>query len=243
MVSICLAACGTSSVGGPADQAALPMPLSAPSTKSPKVTDREAAKHLRKVATKNVAASKPGSSGYKIGPQDVLQVSVFNVAELSKTVQVSETGTMNYPLIGETEVTGKTARDLEQDLTRKLGAKYLQNPQVTVLIKQYNSQRVTIEGAVNKPGIYPLRGTITLLQLIATAQGMQDTADESVVVLRKTNGKQSVARFDLSQLREGRGADPKLFAGDVVVVNTSMTKQAFSSVLKALPLARVFVPF
>ena len=70
---------------------------------------------------------------------DVLDISVFQVPELTKSVQVADTGTINLPLIGEVVVAGKTAQQVERDLTTKLGAKYLQNPQVTVYVKEYNS--------------------------------------------------------------------------------------------------------
>ena len=79
------------------------------------------------------AVATPGNVAYKIGPQDVLEISVFKVAELSKSAQVSEAGTLNYPLVGEVVAAGKTARELEKELTTLLGAKYLQKPQVTVL--------------------------------------------------------------------------------------------------------------
>jgi polysaccharide export outer membrane protein len=165
------------------------------------------------------------------------------VPDLSRTVQVSEAGTINYPLIGETAAAGKTAREIEQDLTAKLGAKYLQNPQVTVMVKEFNSQRVTIEGAVKKPGIYPLRGGMTLLQLIASAQGLTNVAEDDAVVLRQENGRQKAARFALSEIRSAGAEDLPLQAGDVVIVNTSMTKEAFNTVVKAMPLARFFFLF
>jgi polysaccharide export outer membrane protein len=98
------------------------------------------------------AVTDPSSSAYKIGPLDVLDISVFKVAELSKSVQVADGGTINLPLVGEVPAAGKTAQEVETDLTAKLGAKYLQSPQVTVFVKEYNSQRVTVDGAVKKPG-------------------------------------------------------------------------------------------
>jgi polysaccharide export outer membrane protein len=206
-------------------------------------SDGDAKRQLRAVVKQAVEANKAGASAYQIGPQDVLDVAVFKVPDLSKTVQVSEAGTINYPLIGETAAAGKTAREIEQDLTAKLGAKYLQNPQVTVMVKEFNSQRVTIEGAVKKPGIYPLRGGMTLLQLIASAQGLTDVAEDDAVVLRQENGRQKAARFALSEIRSAGAEDLPLQAGDVVIVNTSMTKEAFNTVVKAMPLARFFFLF
>ena len=86
-------------------------------------------------ADKLTAVAKPGNSAYKIGPLDVLDISVFKVPDLNKSVQVAEGGTINYPLIGDVAAAGKTAHELEHDLTQKLGGKYLKNPQVTVFVK------------------------------------------------------------------------------------------------------------
>src|SRR5262249_23781414 len=87
-------------------------------------------------AAQNGYATPSLSSGdaYKIGPSDVLQIFVFKVPELSQTVQVADTGTVNLPLVGEIPAAGKTAHDLERELTRRLGAQYLQNPQVTIYV-------------------------------------------------------------------------------------------------------------
>jgi polysaccharide export outer membrane protein len=211
-----------------------------PDAESP---DPEATTQLRKVVKIALSGNDQGSSAYRIGPQDVLNITVFKVQDLTKTVQVSEAGTINYPLIGEINVSSETARQLEQKLTRMLGAKYLQNPQVSVIISQHNSQRVTIEGAVKKAGIYPLKGGMTLLQLVATAQGLGKLAEDEAVILRETNGKRSAARFTVSELRNGDSNDPQLKAGDVVIVNTSATKQAWVTLLQVVPLARTFVLF
>jgi protein involved in polysaccharide export with SLBB domain len=76
----------------------------------------------------------------KIGPHDILEVTVFKVPDLSKTVQVNAAGTITYPLLGEIPVAGKTARELERDLTQRLGEKYLRSPHITVTVKRPNNQ-------------------------------------------------------------------------------------------------------
>jgi polysaccharide biosynthesis/export protein len=198
------------------------------------------AKPLARAADKLTSAATPGTSGYKIGPLDVIEFSVFKVPELMRTAQVSETGTVNLPLVGEIEAVGKTARDIERDLTQKLEAKYLQSPQVTILIKEYNSQRVTVEGAVKRPGVYPIRGKTTLLQVIATAEGLDSASDTTVVVFRQANGKRMAAKFDIGQIRSGTNGDPPIQSGDVIVAPTSATKATFDAILKSLPIATVF---
>ena len=81
-----------------------------------------------------------GNEAYKIGPLDVLDVTVFKVPDLSKTVQVDRNGTITYPLIGEIPAAGKTAGELARDLAQRLNAKYLRSPQITITIKQYNNK-------------------------------------------------------------------------------------------------------
>jgi polysaccharide export outer membrane protein len=186
------------------------------------------------------AVTTPGTSAYKIGPQDVIEISVFKVPELSKAAQVSEAGTVNLPLVGEVIVAGKTAREFEQRLTQQLGAKYLQKPQVTVFVKEYNSQRITVEGAVKRPGVLPIQGTMSLLQAVAMSQGLEETSDDTVLVFRNANGVRQAARFDVSEIRTGSADDPQLLAGDVVVAGTSSLKKNFNGFLKVLPVAGLF---
>lgn len=191
------------------------------------------------VAAKDLPASpiaSPPATAYRIGPQDVLDISVFKVPELTKTVQVADSGTINLPLVGEIAATGRTAQEIERDLTKQLGAKYLQNPQVTVFVKEYNSQRVTIEGAVKKPGVYPIRGKSSLLQIIATAEGLTEVAEYDVAVFREINGKRSAAKFDIEKIRSGDTEDPLLQQGDTVVVGTSALAVGYQNFLKAVPI-------
>jgi polysaccharide export outer membrane protein len=181
-----------------------------------------------------------GSTAYRIGPQDIVDFSVFKVPELSRTVQVADAGTINLPLVGEVLAAGKTSQELEHDLKQRLGADFLQNPQVTVYVKEYNSQRVTVDGAVMKPGVYPVRGRSTLLQVIATAGGLDPNGDTTVVVFRYVGGKRSAGKFDLSDIRAGKAEDPVIREGDVIVASTSTAKETLNMVLKILPLAGVF---
>ena len=246
-----LGGCGVSSVHdlGPTGNLAGSADLGAGSAVADKApnaavvsaSNRDDISAARKAADALTSAATPGNSAYLIGPLDVLDISVFKVADLSKTVQVSDAGTINLPLVGEVPAAGRTARDVEQDLTRLFGGKYLQNPQVTVFIKEYNSQRITVEGAVKKPGVYPIQGQMTLLQSIATANGLEQASDQTVIVFRNAAGKRQAARFDLSDIRGGTADDPRLQAGDVVVVNSSALKEAFGNVTKLFPLASVFL--
>lgn len=189
---------------------------------------------------KSVASPTPGNTGYKVGPQDVLDITVFKAPDLSKSVQIAEVGTINVPLVGEVFVAGKTAAEVEHDLEAKLGAKYLKSPQVTIFVKEYNSQRVTVEGAVKKPVVYPIHGRNSLLESIAMAEGLdRETASSSVVIFRTTNGVRSATRFDIDDIRSGRSEDPQVQQRDIIVVEDSTAKTAFQTFTKVAP---VFAP-
>jgi polysaccharide export outer membrane protein len=199
-------------------------------------------KLLAKKAAEVQAQTKTGP-GYRIGPQDVLEISVFKVPELSKGVQVAEVGTVNLPLVGDIVASGRTAQEIERDLATRLGEKYLKNPQVTVFVKEYNSQRVTVDGAVKKPGMYPLRGNTTLTQVLAMAEGIQSEVSSNViVVVRQGASAKTAARFDIEEIRAGKTQDVPLQAGDLIMVETSGTKQAFNNFVKVLPMMNIFVP-
>ena len=133
---------------------------------TPAVRDASVAQTVNSLA----AVSAPGNRAYRIGPLDVLDISVFQAPDLSKTVEVADNGTIDLPLLGETPAAGKTAQELQKDLNSRLGAKYLQNPQTTVTVKEFNSNRVTVSGAVKSPGVFPYKGE-TLLQYVTMAGG------------------------------------------------------------------------
>src|SRR5262249_18469614 len=153
--------------------------------------------------------------------------------ELARQVQVADAGTVNLPLVGEIRAGGKTAQEVEHDLAKRLGAKYLQSPQVTVYVKEYNSQRVTVEGSVKKPGVYPLRGKMTLMQSLAMAEGLDPTSDTSnVVVFRQVEGKRFAAKFDVDQIRAGKAEDPLIVQGDLIVAKASAMKAVWQDVLR-----------
>jgi polysaccharide export outer membrane protein len=189
------------------------------------------------------AAGSATATGYEIGPTDVLEISVFGVPELSGTLIVADNGTIQLPLIGETPAAGKTARELQLELAKKWGEEYLQNPQVMVVVKEFNSRSVVLTGAINQPGVYPLKGRTSLLELVAMGGGFDESSDSTVVVLRKSGGKRKAARFDVSAIERGRANDPIMQPGDTVVAGTSAIKSAYRGLLKALPVAGLFALF
>lgn len=129
-------------------------------------------------------AQEKHTAEYIIGPKDLLRISVFGTEELNKTVRVSEEGKITFPPLDEVEVEGLTKTELEKKLSRLLEEEYLQNPQVTVFIVEYQSKRVSVLGAVEEPGPYELLGRQTLLQLISKAGGLTEFAGDEIFVIR-----------------------------------------------------------
>lgn len=178
---------------------------------------------------------------YRISASDVLEVSVFGVADLTRTVQVSTNGAISLPLIKTVPAAGKTASELELIIAAKLEATYLQSPQVSVFVKEYTSQRITVDGAVNKPGIFPTTGQLSLLQSIALAEGLNNVADPSGILVFRTVGDQRMAaRFDLKKIRAGTSQDPMLVAGDIVMVDQSAGRTTLRDIREAVPLTGLF---
>jgi len=138
---------------------------------------------------------------YKIGAQDLLEIKVFGLPELSQTVRVSEDGSISLPLVGRIEVLGLTKDAVEKKLAGLLEASYLTNAQVSVFIKEYLSQRVAIIGAVEKPGTYELVGRTSLLQLLTQAGGLKENASNEIFVLREgKSGNSAALPIDLKDL-------------------------------------------
>jgi polysaccharide export outer membrane protein len=182
-----------------------------------------------------------GISDYRIGPQDLIDVSVFQVPDLTRSLRVNSFGQISLPLVGTMQAGGLTVQELEASIAQHLSEKFLQNPQVTVFIKEYASQRVTVEGAVIKPGIYPLTGRTTLLQCIAMSGDFLPLADlKGVVIFRQVEGKKMAAVFDIKAIRAGNADDPLVYGDDIIVVDTSGSKTALSHIIQAIPFLNVF---
>jgi len=186
----------------------------------------------------------PLEAGYKIAPMDTLTVKVFKMPDLSGDYEVDLTGNISMPLIGEVPVYDLTTAQLDQSLTRKLGEKYLENPDVSVGIKSSTRRSVTVDGAVNKSGSYPVYGPTTLMQAVAAAGGTREDANaRRVAVFRTIGGKRQAAAFDLTSIRRGEAPDPQVYAGDIVVIDGSGVKAAQRQLLNSLPILSIFRPF
>lgn len=188
------------------------------------------------------ATAITGTRDYRVGPLDLLTVDVYGLPDLKREVRVSATGDFSLPLAGTIHAQGLTLTELQGEIAMRLGEKYLENPQVTVFVKEYVSQRVTIEGAVKMPGVMSLSGRTSLLQVVAMAGGPDREANlKGVVIYRSIGDRRRAAVFDLRKIRNGELIDPEVLANDVVVVDYSGSRSLLRDFLQSTPLLAVFV--
>jgi len=173
-----------------------------------------------------------------LSPNDVLEINVYQVPSLNRTVQVDATGHISLPLIGVVSAKAKTQRQLEQELNRVYGATYLQSPNVSVFVKESAGQKVTIDGEVARSGLYPVTAGTTLLDAIALAGGFRDIADQSkVFIFRDVGSNKLVANYNVADIRSGRSSNPRVYGRDVIMVFTSQKRVALNNLKEALGVA------
>lgn len=172
------------------------------------------------------AADRP----YRVGPFDKLIVSVFRVPDLSQIdIQVDVSGRMSFPLIGTIEVAGLSPGEIEDRMEDRLRGRFINDPQVTVNLVEVGSQTVTIGGEVNKPGLYPVIGRMTLMRAVATAEGASEFASRGeVIIFRTVADKEYAALFSLKAIERGNYPDPEVFPNDVVMVGENHAKRVFT---------------
>jgi polysaccharide export outer membrane protein len=139
---------------------------------------------------------------YKIGAKDLLEIKVVEVPELNLTVRVSEEGSITLPLVGRVELSGFTKEAAEGRIAARLvKGNFVKNPQVTIFIVEYQSNRVTLFGAVKKPGMYELVGEMSLLELVSKAEGLLENAGNEIFIMRKgKDGASEKITVDLNDL-------------------------------------------
>jgi polysaccharide export outer membrane protein len=185
----------------------------------------------------------PLGSDYRIAPMDTLSVKVFRSQDLSGDYQVDLTGNISLPLVGEVTAANLTTAQLDQKLTEVLGAKYFENPDVSVGIKSSTRRSVTVDGAVKQAGTFPIVGPTSLMQAVALAGGTtEDANNRRVAVFRTVGGQRQGAAFDLAAIRHGQAKDPAIYPGDIVIVDGSSVKQGFKKFLQSVPLLAIFGP-
>lgn len=183
------------------------------------------------------------SISYNIRPGDQLSVVVFGEPELSlNSVRVGPEGSISVPMVGSIPAAGMTAKQFEQDVTRRLAAAGLKSPSVSVNIADFASHLVTVEGAVQSPGVYPFQPGARLSTAIALANGPNRTAKMSqLAVFRETPQGIMVAKFDYAQISSGAMLDPIIEPGDRVVLGNSGLSQFWEDVLRTIPALGIFI--
>src|SRR3954470_15867815 len=183
-------------------------------------------------------------NNYKIAPMDKLAVKVFKMDDLSGDYDVDLAGNISLPLIGQVTAANLTTAQLDDQLTQKLGSKYLEHPDVSVAIKASTAHVVTVDGAVREGGSYSVAGPISLIQAVAMAKGTTEDANaRRVAVFRTVGGKRQAAAFDLTAIRRGQSTDPEIYPGDIIVVDGSSIKAAQKQIFQSFPLLSIFRPF
>jgi polysaccharide biosynthesis/export protein len=169
----------------------------------------------------SVSAGKPHDDAFVIGSDDILAISVWKEADISRTVPVRSDGKISLPLIGEVQASGQTPRQLEVEIAAKL-QNYISEPDVTVIVQEVRSQRFNILGQISRPGSYALTNSMTVLDAIAMAGGFRDFAKQKAIyVLRaKADGSQQRISFNYKEMIKGKNPDQniKLTPRDTIVV-------------------------
>jgi polysaccharide biosynthesis/export protein len=158
--------------------------------------------------------------GYVIGPEDVLAVVFWREKDLSVDAAVRPDGRITVPLLNDLPAAGLTPDQLRERI-QTAAAKFVEDPSVTVVVKAINSRKVFITGQIAKPGQYPLAGPTTVMQLIATAGGVNEFADkDKILIMRTETGKQTAKRFNYGEVLDGKNLNQniELQPGDTVVV-------------------------
>ena len=164
--------------------------------------------------------------GYLLGPGDAIEISVFLVEQLNKTVRVTGDGYILLPLLGAIDVEGKTVQQVQALLTQELGDKYLQSPQVTVFVTEYRSHQVAVLGAVEEPDIYNIKQPRSVLEMVSMAGGLTDAAGNRIRVQRSVIDAETgelteeLLIIDLRPLIEGLNNEASLLlsGGDSIMV-------------------------
>lgn len=186
----------------------------------------------------------PLEASYRIAPMDTVSVKVFKMPDLSGDYEVDLTGRISMPLVGSIEAAELTTVQLDERITRAYGAKYLENPDVSVGVKASTRRSVTVDGSVKQSGSFPVAGPMSLVQAVALAGGTgEDANPRRVAVFRTVDGKRQAAAFDLAAIRRGQAEDPAIYPGDIVVVDGSSVKALQKQILNSLPIFSVFRPF
>jgi polysaccharide export outer membrane protein len=189
--------------------------------------------------------ARDDAAAQRLRPGDRLAIRVFGEPELtSEQYRIDAAGYLQVPLVGELIAAGLSPEELRRELTRRLGARFIRDPQVAVAVAESTKSRFAVEGHVEQPGVYEADQGTTLLSALAQARSPNKTAKlDEILVFRVVNGQRMGARFDLRDIRAGIMPDPQILPGDTIVVGFSEVKGAFRDFLEAAPIISIFTLF
>src|SRR5688572_10171231 len=189
-------------VAAPAVTAAAPAPVteSAPPAVAPAVRAYES------------------TADFRIGPEDILDVLVWKNVDLNRTVPVRPDGKISVPLVNDIQAAGLTPTELRQQLTTRL-VEFIPSPEVSVIVREVHSVKVSVVGAVRMPGHYEVKSAATVLDMIARAQGLTEFANRDRIVVHRQTGT-ATQRMPFNYGRVAQGDDENFFVqpGDIIVV-------------------------
>jgi polysaccharide export outer membrane protein len=186
------------------------------------------------------ATKAPVTEDYRLWPQDIVQIEVFNMPALSRATQLDSSGNIDVPLLGTVSASGKTAHELAEKLRTAYAEKYLQNPQINVAVKQARVETITVDGSVQQPGVFQVVQQTSLIRAIAMARGLDQMANpKQVVVFRNVKNERVAGLFDLQKIRSGQEPDPAIYPNDTIVVASSTARRTLRDILGVTPLVNL----
>jgi polysaccharide export outer membrane protein len=194
--------------------ASTPPPKEIPPASASPVKETESSKQVKamneRLLLSALSSKRTSSQDYRIGPDDLIEITVFEDDKLNKTVRVSSQGNISLPLIGILRVKGLTGSEMEKEIRDLLAEKYFQDPHVGIFIKEYHNQRISLMGAVTKPGVYDVTGEKTVLDLLSLAGGLRDDAGKMLFLIRPPS-----LDGDVKKGKEIESQEVKTFTADL----------------------------
>lgn len=178
-------------------------------------------------------------------PGDHLSIRVLGEPELTSDAYIVDaSGSVQVPLAGSVPAAGRTSAQLREELVKRLGERFIRDPQVAVIVTERRRTTFAVEGDVREPGVFEAMPGTSLLTAIAQAKSPTETASlDEVMIFRVVGGQRMGARFNIDDIRKGRAADPQILPGDTVVVGRSGLKSAWKQFLQAAPAFNLFYIF
>ena len=160
-----------------------------------------------------------GKTDYILGPGDVVKVTVYDHDDMTTEARIKDNNAITFPLIGDVKIGGKTPSEAEQLIATMLNkGGFVMKPQINLVVTLYSSQQVSVLGEVNKPGKYPLQSKSTILDLLATAGGVNQLGGDTVTLMRQTPSGTTRQQIDINDITSGKIQDMYVQGDDVIYV-------------------------